>query len=500
MMKKRGAGILLHITSLPSPYGIGDLGPWAYKFADFLAETGQSYWQVLPLSPTAPIYGNSPYSSASAFAGNTLLISPDILVGEGLLKKKEIDSKPAFPPDRCDYEGVTAFKEHLLDLAYQSFVGSGKDRDRYTCFCEDNRSWLEDYALFVSTKKQRVGSSWHEWPRELRDRAADHMEGFLKERTADMEREMFGQYLFFRQWSALKTYCNRRGIQILGDIPLYVSYDSADVWANKEIFKLDEEKRPIAVAGVPPDYFSATGQLWGNPVYNWERLGETGYAWWIARMRHMLSLYDALRIDHFRGLVAFWEVPAHESNAVNGQWVSVPVYELFRHLFKCFFSLPLVAEDLGLITPDVREVIERLGFPGMKVLLFAFGEDNPRHVYLPHTYDTNCVVYTGTHDNNTVRGWFEHEAGPAERSRLFRYIGREVRPDEVHWELIRLAMMSVAAMAIVPLQDVLGLGQEAQMNRPSVARGNWEWRLSGTDITEAAAEKLRSLTETYGRA
>ena len=500
MVRKRGAGILLHITSLPSPYGIGDLGPWAYKFADFLAETGQSYWQILPLSPTAPVYGNSPYSSASAFAGNTLLISPDILVQDGFLKNKQIGSKQPLRVDRCDYEGAISFKEHLLDLAYENFAGSGKDRDRYTCFCDDNRSWLEDYALFVSTKKQRGGGSWNEWPLELRDRAADHMERIRKERSADMEREMFAQYLFFRQWSALRTYCNQRGIQILGDIPIYVSYDSADVWANKDLFKLDGEQKPLTVAGVPPDYFCATGQLWGNPVYHWDRLGETGYAWWIARIRHMLTLYDVLRIDHFRGLVAFWEVPAHERNAVNGRWVSVPVHAFFKHLFKCFFNLPLVAEDLGLISPDVREVIERLGFPGMKVLLFAFGEDNPEHVYLPHTYGTNCVVYTGTHDNNTALGWFEHEAGPAERGRLFRYIGREVQPDEVHWELIRLAMMSVAAMAIVPMQDVLGLGQEAQMNRPSVARGNWEWRLSPTALTEAVAEKLRSLTVTYGRA
>ena len=499
-MRKRGAGILLHITSLPSPYGIGDLGPWAYKFADFLAETGQSYWQVLPLSPTAPVYGNSPYSSVSAFAGNTLLISPDILVREGLLKKNQVDSKQSFRADRCDYERVISFKESLLDLAHQSFVGSGKNLDRYTCFCEDNKSWLEDYALFVSMKKQRGGGSWNEWPWELRDRATDHMERLRKELTADVEREMFGQYLFFRQWSALKRYCNERGIQIVGDIPIYVSYDSADVWANKDLFKLDGEKKPLAVAGVPPDYFSATGQLWGNPVYNWERLGETGYAWWIARIRHMLTLYDVLRVDHFRGLVAFWEVPANERNAVNGRWVGAPAYAFFKHLFGSFFNLPLVAEDLGLITPDVREVIERLGFPGMKVLLFAFGEDNPQHIYLPHTYGTNCVVYTGTHDNNTARGWFEHEAGPAERGRLFRYIGREVQPDEVHWELIRLAMMSVAAMAIVPMQDVLGLGQEAQMNRPSVARGNWEWRLAATDLTEAVAEKLRSITRTYGRA
>jgi len=499
-MNKRGSGILLHITSLPSPYGIGDLGPGAYAFADFLAQNRQSYWQVLPLSPTAEAYGNSPYSSVSTFAGNTLLISPDLLFRDNLVPADAIDSRPAFPEGRCDYARAIPYKERLLTLAYERCLTSAKNRDRFVHFCEDHASWLDTYALFVAVKKRMGGRLWSEWPWELKDRAGDEMERIGTECAADIEKEKFGQFLFFSQWYALKEYCNARGVQLMGDMPIYVSYDSADVWANAHIFKLDGQKQPLALSGVPPDYFSATGQLWGNPVYNWEALRATGYAWWINRLRHILSLHDVVRIDHFRGLVAFWEVPAHERNAVNGQWVRVPFDDFFHTLFKRFFSLPIVAEDLGLITPDVREVIKRFGFPGMKVLLFAFGEENPMHIYLPHTYERNFVVYTGTHDNNTARGWFDGEARPEDRERLFRYIGRRVHPEEVHWELVRLAMMSIADIAIVPMQDVLGLGQEAQMNRPSVARGNWEWRLLPSQLTEDIGLRLRSLTETYGRA
>jgi 4-alpha-glucanotransferase len=498
-MNKRGSGVLLHITSLPSPFGIGDLGPWAYKFADFLAETRQTYWQILPLSPTAAVYGNSPYSSVSTFAGNTLLISPDLLVRDGLVPGEEAAVKPAFPDGRCDYGGAILYKERLLDRAHEAFFASGKNKDRFLLFCEDQASWLDTYSLFVAIKRRMGGRSWAEWPPELRDREADPIQRMRDECAADVEREKLGQFLFFTQWQALKEYCNERGIQIIGDIPIYVSYDSADVWANTGIFKLNGEKRPIAVSGVPPDYFSATGQLWGNPVYDWDALKLTGYAWWLERLGHTFTLYDAVRIDHFRGLVAYWEVPAHETNAVNGRWVAVPTYDFFNALFKRFFNLPIIAEDLGLITPDVREVIRRFGFPGMKVLLFAFGDDNPMHIYLPHTYEKNYVVYTGTHDNNTARGWFDHEAGTQERGRLFRYLGKEIRSDEVSRELVRLAMMSIADIAIAPMQDILGLGPEAQMNRPSIGQGNWEWRLLPSQLTEDVTERLRSLTETYGR-
>ena len=498
-MNKRGSGVLLHVTSLPSPFGIGDLGPWAYRFADFLGETRQTYWQILPLSPTASVYGNSPYSSISTFAGNTLLISPELLMRDAIISREEADFKPVFPDGRCDYDAAVLYKEKLLERAHAAFLRSGKERDRFNQFCEDQATWLDTYSLFVAIKKRMGGRSWGEWPCELRDRSPDAIQRIRSECASELEKEKLGQFLFFTQWQALKNYCNERGIQIIGDIPIYVSYDSADVWSNTDIFKLSSERKPVAVSGVPPDYFSATGQLWGNPVYNWDALRLTGYEWWTERLGHTLKLYDAVRIDHFRGLVAFWEVPASEANAVNGRWVQVPTDDFFNTLFKRFFALPIIAEDLGLITPDVREAIKRFGFPGMKVLLFAFGEDNPMHIYLPHTYEKNYVVYTGTHDNNTARGWFENEAGPEEKRRLFRYLGKETRADEVNWELIRLAMMSIADIAIVPMQDILGLGREAQMNRPSTARGNWEWRLLPSQLTESVAERLRTLTEIYGR-
>jgi 4-alpha-glucanotransferase len=498
-VNKRGSGILLHITSLPSPFGIGDLGPPAYWFADSLAAARQSYWQILPLCPTATEYGNSPYSSVSTFGGNTLLISPEMLLRGGLISQADIDGKPHFPDNRCDYKAVTSYKEQILDVAYESFRQTGTNRDGFIRFCEGHRSWLETYALFIVIKRLMGGRSWNEWPRRLRDRVGEDLERVRKEHASDIEKAKFGQYLFFRQWFALKDYCNQRGIQIIGDMPIYVSYDSSDAWANPRIFKLDGEKKPVVVAGVPPDYFSATGQLWGNPVYDWDALRLSGYEWWVERLRHILTLYDVVRIDHFRGLVAYWEVPACEKNAVNGRWIQVPTDDLFSHLFERLVTLPLIAEDLGIITADVREAMSRFGFPGMKVLLFAFGEDNPMHIYLPHTYEKNCVVYTGTHDNNTVRGWFEDEAGPEEKARLFRYVAKEVKADSVNWELMRLAMESIADTAMVPVQDVLGLGKEGRMNTPSVARGNWEWRFRRSQLTDEVIERLRVMTETYGR-
>lgn len=499
-MNKRGSGILLHVTSLPSPFGIGDLGPSAYRFADLLAEARQSYWQVLPLCPTATVYGNSPYSSISTFAGNTLLVSPEMLLQDGLITQAHIDPTPQFNDDRCDYDLVTAYKTRILDAAYESFLGSGKDRNAFSAFCEANKSWLDTFSLFVVIKGLMGGRGWNEWPWGLRDRAPDELARIRSEHATEIDKASFSQYLFFSQWRSLKDYCNRRGIQIIGDIPIYVSYDSADAWAHPGIFKLDGEKRPTVVAGVPPDYFSATGQLWGNPVYNWDVLKDSGYGWWIERLHHILTLYNVVRVDHFRGLVAYWEVPASEKTAVNGQWAEVPTDDFFNHLFRRFFTLPLIAEDLGIITPDVREAVRRLGFPGMKVLLFAFGEDNPMHIYLPHSYDRNFVVYTGTHDNNTVRGWFEHDAKPEDKARFFRYIGREVGAESVNWEFIRLALMSIADIAIAPMQDILGLGEEGQMNKPSTAHGNWRWRLHPSRFGSQVLEKLRTMTETYGRA
>jgi 4-alpha-glucanotransferase len=475
------------------------MGPSAYRFADFLGEAGQSFWQVLPLNPTGPAYGNSPYSSTSTFAGHTLLISPDLLVEEGLLLKKEVEEKPHFQEDSCEYQAAIDSKKELLRIAFGRFRKEKKAHPSYDLFCLRQQSWLKDYARFVSYKRHFDGQPWNAWPAEIRDRNKDPMTGLDRVCAEEIAQEEFNQYLFFRQWESLKAYCNHKGIQIFGDIPIYVNLDSADVWANPGIFKLDNDKRATFVAGVPPDYFSATGQLWGNPVYNWDVLKETGYTWWLERMSHMLELFDVVRIDHFRGLVAFWEVPAWEHNAINGHWVQVPVDDFFNHMFKRFFNLPIIAEDLGMITADVREVVQRLGFPGMKVLLFAFGEDNPMHIYLPHTFDRNFVAYTGTHDNNTVRGWFEHEAGDEGRRRFFRYLGREITADEASWEMIRLVMQSVADVAIVPLQDILGLGQEAQMNKPSVSKGNWGWRYRTDQLNASIRDRLRQMTYTYGR-
>lgn len=498
-MKRRGSGILLHVTSLPSRSGIGDLGQEAYKFVDFLWETKQSFWQVLPLNPTDIIQGNSPYNSISAFAGNPLLINSELLVKEGFLSKEDIPQTPTFSKQKVDYPAVIEYKKKFLNTAYQNFKKE-KNKYDYNKFSSANSHWLYDYALFVALKEHFDGRVWSQWPEELRDRKPEALEAARKQFQERIEKESFIQYLFFKQWLALKKYCNQKDIQIIGDIPIYVNYDSADVWSNQQIFRLNEEKKPAFVAGVPPDYFSSTGQLWGNPVYNWDVLKQTRYKWWIRRMEHILKLFDIVRIDHFRGLVAYWQVPAGEKTAINGKWIEVGAEDFFRALFKHFFNFPIIAEDLGLITPDVREVLKNFGFPGMKVLLFAFGEDNPLHPYLPHTYEKNCVVYTGTHDNNTVKGWFEKEAKSEDKKRLFNYLGREVNIEQLHWELIRIAMMSVANIVIFPLQDILGLGEEARMNRPSFVKGNWQWRFLPEQLTPSLAKRLLTITEIYGRA
>jgi 4-alpha-glucanotransferase len=497
-MIERRSGILLHVTSLPSPYGIGDLGPGAYRFADFLEASGQRLWQVLPLSPTDPIEGNSPYSSRSAFAGNPLMISPDLLVDEGLLARDELPAPPASSADRVDYAAVIDYKRRLLDEAYKRFAEHG-ERQEFEGFRFKNGHWLEDFALFTALKQHFGGSVWSEWPQEIRDRRPDALSAMRQKLAGELEKQRFAQFLFYKQWHALKAYCRGRGILIVGDIPIYVSYDSADVWADPQIFKLDPEKRPTHVAGVPPDYFSSTGQLWGSPVYDWEVCKETGFKWWLRRMEHVLSLYDIVRIDHMRGLVAYWEVPAGNETAVNGVWVDTPSEDFFNTMLGRFPMFPIIAEDLGHITPDVRAVMERYGFPGMKVLLFAFGGDTPDHPYLPHNFEAGFVVYTGTHDNNTARGWFDNAASPEEKDRLSSYVGRAVTAESVHWDLLRLAMGSVAGTAIIPMQDVLSLGEDARMNLPGVLEGHWEWRLLETDLKPELVSALRDVTHTYGR-
>ncbi len=499
MIRRRGSGILLHITSLPSKFGIGDLGPAAYQFADFLSQTAQSFWQVLPLNPTDPISGgNSPYSSFSAFAGNKLLISPELLYREGFLEKSDLEEVTPFPPQRVNYPAVLEYKNQIFNKAFAQFKKNECDFE-FDKFCEESEEWLDDYALFIALKNHYHGKVWSDWPESLRDKQEEALNSVRQRLTREIEKEKFLQYIFFKQWTELKHYCNQNGIQIIGDVPFYISYDSADVWTNPELFKLDENKKPTHVAGVPPDYFSETGQLWGNPVYRWDAMQGTGYRWWIKRIEHNLKYFDFIRVDHFRGFAAYWEVPASETTAINGRWVNSPGIDFFKTLLRRFPNLPIIAEDLGVITPDVRELIHEFEFPGMRLLMFAFNQNLPNHPYAPHNHIENCVVYTGTHDNNTARGWFEQDATEEEKQWLFKYLGREITAEEVSDELVRLAMMSVANMVILPIQDVLGLGAEARMNRPSSTEGNWEWRLSAEQLNQEVIHKLREITELYGR-
>ncbi|MCJ7594638.1 MAG: 4-alpha-glucanotransferase [Desulfobacterales bacterium] len=496
-MSERRSGILFHITSLPSPFGIGDMGRGAYKFADFLATSKQGLWQILPLNPTDLVYGNSPYHSTFAFGGSSLLLSPELLAQEGFLDHGDL-APPSFPEERVDFPGVVKYKDALLRRAYERFKGNGEP-DGYREFCVENAYWLDDFALFASLKEHHQGRVWSEWPHGLRDREPEALQSWKREHHDRVEREKFVQYLFFKQWLALKVYCNGKGIKIIGDIPIYVVYDSADVWAHPGLFNLDHEKRPLTVAGVPPDYFSETGQLWGNPVYRWDAVQATNYDWWLKRLAHNMKLFDLLRVDHFRGFIAYWEVPATQRIATPGQWVKAPAMDFFKRLMDRFPSLPIIAEDLGTITPDVLEVMDHFGFPGMKVLLFAFGEGLPSNPYAPHNHVRNCVVYTGTHDNNTTRGWFENEAAPRDKERLARYLGKDLNAETVHRDLIRLAMMSVADRVIIPMQDILGLGEEARMNLPAKKDGNWQWRLLEKNLTSALSRQLLEWTEIYGR-
>ena len=499
-MTDRASGILLHVTSLPTPYGIGDLGPSAYQFVEFLAAARQSYWQILPLNPTSVAYDNSPYSCLSAFAGNPILISLELLEQEGLLTRPEIKNVPRFKKTKVDYLAAAEHKKKVLGIAFERWRETGAQDPKFHKFREEHSPWLEDHALFIALREYFDGALWCDWPGELRQRQEGALQEWREKLKDRIYQEEFLQFIFFKQWCALKAYCNDRGIKIIGDIPIYVNYDSAEVWSNPGLFKLDEVGRRTAVAGVPPDYFSATGQIWDNPVYRWDVLRQTKYAWWIQRMEHNFKLFDLVRLDHFRGFVAFWEIPAGEETAVNGKWQSAPASDFFNSLISHFVHLPIIAEDLGIITPDVKAVIDDFGFPGMKLLLFAFGEDLPSSPYAPHNHTENSVVYTGTHDNNTIVGWFKEEAHAEDRKRLWAYLGEAIGESKIHWALIRLAMMSVARLVIIPMQDVLGLGNGARMNQPATKTGNWGWRLQTGQLTESLRDKLASMTRIYGRA
>ncbi len=498
-MKERGCGILLHITSLPSPYGIGDMGTGAYNFADFLSESRQKYWQILPLNITCSKYGNSPYSSFSAFAGNPLLISPDQMVKHGYLSEGDIKDLPDFSDSNVAYSEVMLFKKTLFSLAFEKNSVSLATHHEFQKFCSENSGWLDDYSLFMSLKDHLNGLSWGEWPAELRDRKHGALVEYSGLLSDTILKEKFLQFIFFSQWLSLKNYCDSKNIKIFGDIPIYVNYDSADVWANPEIFSLDEKKKPLFVAGVPPDYFSSTGQLWGHPVYHWDVIKEKDYSWWLRRIEHNLKLFHLFRIDHFRGFVGYWSVHSSEKTAINGKWTDAPAEDFFNAVLSRFPDISIIAEDLGIITPDVREVMEKFGFPGMKVLLFAFGKDLPENPYAPHNHRTNCVAYPGTHDNNTIKGWFKKELSADDKDRISGYIGREVNENTIHWDLIRLVMMSVANMSVIMMQDILGLDEKDRMNLPAGPEGNWEWRVSPDQLSSDLAKKLAKLTRLYGR-
>ncbi len=508
-MKRRGSGILLHITSLPSSFGIGDLGPWAFRFADFLSETKQSFWQILPLTATTPLRENSPYSSPSAFAGNPLLIDPESLVKEGLLTPSDLKGSPSFSTTRVDYPAVIEYKRALFDEAYQNFKRKGTEFWEFDHFCRENAFWIEDHAFFTALKTYFGRALWNKWPRGIRDRKPKELKRLKESLKEKVEREKFLQYLFFKQWFSLKAYCNSKGIQIIGDVPIYVSFDSADVWAHAEFFKLDPNKNRLVVAGIPPDYFSSTGQLWGNPIYRWDVLKELRYSWWVKRIAHNLKLFDLIRLDHFKGFVDYWEVPAGDRTAIRGKWVKGPGEDFFHALLRHFPYLPFIAEDLGVITPEVHVLRDRFGFPGMRVLQFAFGNDPLADEYKPMNYIRNCVAYTGTHDNDTLSSWIGGKTDYStrkpdeirwERRNALNHLGHKGSGRrDIHWELIRLLMMSVANLVIVPMQDLLGLGEEARMNRPATSKGNWEWRVSPYQWRPSLKRRLSEMTKTYGR-
>lgn len=497
-MYPRASGLLMHIASLPSSGGIGDLGAAAFDFVELLVRARQQWWQVLPLNPTSEESGNSPYFSSSAFAGNPLLIDLHGVVGAGYLQAGEIEPFEGSDPHGIDYEGVRRFKMPLLMRAYERFA-SQCGHEGFNRFCEEEADWLDDYALFMVIRSLQGQQRWDRWPEPLRNREDEALEQVRTRYAAELRRERFLQWLFFEQWYRLRRHCNGVGIRLVGDVPIYVSYDSADVWAHRTMFKLDKNAQPTGVSGVPPDYFSATGQLWNNPVYDWDALKQSGYRWWIQRMKATFERFDIVRIDHFRGLVQYWEVAAGERTAINGKWMDVPTRDFFDTMLSHIPGFPVIAEDLGIITDDVREVMNHYGLPGMKVLLFAFGSDEGNHPYLPHSFERNCIVYTGTHDNNTIRGWFEQEATEQDKERLFTYLGRTLAVEELCGELTRVALASVADIAILAVQDVLCLGGWARMNNPSTVHNNWRWRLTKDEFARLPAERLAQLCRSYGR-
>lgn len=508
----RSSGLLLHPTSLPGPYGIGDLGATAYAFLDTLARAGQRVWQMLPLGPTG--YGDSPYQCFSAFAGNPLLIALDDLVSRGLLLEAEVSSARESPPDEVtygvNYGAVIAHRKPLWGRALERFDASAPPTARaaFDAFRATHAAWLDDYALFMALKDAHDLVAWTKWPADVAHRDPSALDRWRRDSAREIRAHAFAQFLFFDQWDRLRARARTYNISFMGDLPIFVAHDSADVWARRDLFRLRDDGSPEVVAGVPPDYFSATGQLWGNPHYRWDRLADEGYAWWIDRFRALLALVDRVRVDHFRGFEAAWEVAGDATTAMKGEWVKGPGAALFEAAREALGPLPFVAENLGVITPEVEALREQFDLPGMAILQFAFGTDPQAPDFKPHNYPRNRVAYTGTHDNDTTVGWWTSGIGHSTRSEAdlvserefaLRYLGARDSGREIHWEFIRAVLASVADSAIVPVQDVLGLGSEARMNEPGTASGNWRWRLAPEALTPAIAQRLGALAETYDR-
>ena len=493
----RYSGVLVHPTSFPSPYGIGDMGRGAHEFIDFLAMAGQHLWQVLPLGPSGN--GNSPYQSYSVFAGQTLLISPELLIEKKLLTEADVHPIPEFNADRVDYDKVTTYKTSLFKKAYEHFRHTADKNllEEYDSFQSNNQYWLDDYCLYMAGKDYHNGLPWYEWEDSLLDPTPKERASWMKLLTSEIDYYRFIQFAFFSQWYELKDYANKKGIAIIGDIPIFTAPDSADVWANKELFKLDSKGHPLEVAGVPPDYFSATGQLWGNPLYDWDAMKDDGYRWWIERVRNQLDQVDYIRIDHFRGFEAYWAVPAGEETAMNGKWKKGPGEALFEAIQKALGEdLPIFAEDLGIITPEVEKLRDTLGFPGMKILQFGF-DGTGESTFLPHQLSTrNCICYTGTHDNDTTCGWYEHTSEQS-KDKVRRYMNTDA--SSVSWDFIRTCLGTIAKYAIFPVQDLLKLGSEHRMNTPGTATGNWEFRYRSGLLDEGMAKGLKQMTELFGR-
>ncbi len=506
----RSFGLLLHISSLPSPFGIGDLGPAAHAFVDTLRRMGADSWQFLPLHPTSTGIGNSPYSSPSAFAGNPLFISPEKMRDEGLLTQEDLDeafhtlnlygqaSGAVASPRHVNFEACTAVKERLFSIAYARCAADLQGHAPYRKFCRAHALWLNDYALFTCIKREYQGAPWTEWPIPFKQRLPQALEGFTAHAAEALEREKFIQYLFFSQWAELRAQCADKGVRLIGDVPIYVTHDSADVWASPQLFHLDTQGQPITVAGVPPDYFSTTGQRWGSPIYRWQRMQSDGFTWWKNRLRHELLLADTLRLDHFRGFCGYWEIPAEEETAVNGTWQAAPGAAFFAAMRAHFGTLPFIAEDLGIITPDVREVMETFALPGMHVLQFAFGgalSDNPA---VPYKHTRRSVVYTGTHDNMPTTEWLG-TASEEEKHNLEAYLGHDLHAQDILHDFLRLAFASTAHLAVVPMQDALGLSAEHRMNIPGTSEGNWVWRMLPEETEHQNFVQLRECAQIFGR-